>query len=179
MVRVFIAIELPSPVKERIAETQRELMKCDAKLSPVNPLIAHLTLKFIGEVDEPALSEIRAKFAALSFQPFSMEVSGVSANNPRRPRVIWTLARDQGECALLHRRIEDLLVPLGIPREHREFTPHITIARVKRFHPSLISGMETVRDDEFGTAEVRGCVLKKSTLTPKGPIYEDLTEVVF
>jgi 2'-5' RNA ligase len=179
MVRVFIAIELPSPVKERIAETQRELMKCDAKLSPVNPSIAHLTLKFIGEVDEQALSEIKANLEALSYQPFEMVISGVSTNNPRRPRVIWTLARDQGECAALHRRIEDLLVPLGVKREHREFTPHITIARVKRFHPSLLAGVEAASDDEFGSAAVKGCVLKKSTLTPKGPIYEDLLEVVF
>jgi 2'-5' RNA ligase len=179
MVRVFIAIDLPPGVKERIAEMQRDLVKCDAKLTLVNPAITHLTLKFVGEVDETLLGAIRKELAGLSGEPFRMEVSGIAGNNPRRPRVIWTQARDSGECAALHGAIEDLLAPLGVKREDRAFTPHITVARVKQFHPSLLSRIESLAATDFGPVEVAGCVLKKSTLTPKGPVYEDLMEVGF
>ena len=177
MVRVFIAIDLPPEVRERIAGTQRDLVVCDAKLSPVDPSITHLTLKFIGEVDDRLLESIREVLPDVGIRPFSVAVAGVSANNPRRPRVVWTDVIDRGESAALHHAIEDRLAPLGISREKRAFTPHITLARVRRFDPSLLSRIEDLKGREFGSFEVAAFSLKKSTLTPKGPLYEDIMEV--
>ena len=70
------------------------------------------------------------------------------------------------------------LEPLGFPRERRPFRGHATVARVKVFHPSLLDRLAALPRDGFGTFTVDRFRLKKSTLTPQGPVYEDLAEVV-
>ncbi len=70
------------------------------------------------------------------------------------------------------------LEPLGFPRERRQFRGHATVARVKVFHASLLDRLGALPRDGFGTFTVDRFRLKRSTLTPEGPVYEDLTEVV-
>jgi 2'-5' RNA ligase len=108
--------------------------------------------------------------------PFQVIVEGI-AGNSRRPRVIWSVVRDAGQCARLAAEIDRVLEPLGIPRESRPFRPHVTIARVREFHPSLMEKVATVSRKNLGTATIAGICFKKSTLTPRGPLYENLTEV--
>jgi 2'-5' RNA ligase len=158
MVRIFIAIDLPPAIRERIKECQRVLSASDAKLTMVNANSAHITLKFIGEVVPSGMSRI-------------------GTNNPRSPRVIWSNVEDGGACADLHRQIEEVLTPFGIPRENRPFTTHVTIARVKRPHPSLFPVLQRLAGEYLGKGEARNIRLKKSTLLPEGPRYEDLAEV--
>jgi 2'-5' RNA ligase len=158
MVRTFIAIDLAPEVTERMRGPQGTLAGCRARLSLVKPASIHITLKFLGEIDERALA-------------------GVKGNPPSSPRVIWCEVRDGGGCRRLFELVEDALAPLGIPREKRAYTPHATLARVKRFDPSLIPPLKSLGAGEFGSCPVRSIRLKKSTLTPEGPIYEDLLEV--
>ena len=70
-----------------------------------------------------------------------------------------------------------VLGPLGIAPEARRFTPHATIARVKSADPSLFTALKNLEGTGYGSCMVSGLKLKKSTLTPNGPIYEDLLEV--
>jgi 2'-5' RNA ligase len=177
MVRIFIAIDLPSPVRERIRECQKALSATEAKLTLVNADSAHITLKFMGEVDPSIVDPIISALCTIRFPPFEFEVSRIGANNPRSPRVIWSNVGDGGACADLHRQIEEVLSPFGIPRENRAYTPHVTLARVKRPHPSLFPVLQRLAGEYLGKGEARSIRLKKSTLLPEGPRYEDLAEV--
>ncbi|MDD1671943.1 MAG: RNA 2',3'-cyclic phosphodiesterase [Methanomicrobiales archaeon] len=179
MVRIFIAIDLPRYIKEQIRESQTILSTTGAKLTLVNPDVTHITLKFIGEVDLPRLDAIVKAFSTILFEPFSYEVHGIAGNNRHSPRVIWGNVQDKGHCARLHHIIEDTLSPLGISRENRAFTPHITFARVKTFHPSLLAVLRGISQTQLGSGEVHGIHLKKSTLLADGPRYEDIAEVVW
>jgi 2'-5' RNA ligase len=179
MTRVFIAIDLPDAIRERIAETQKALARSDARLTFVAPRNMHLTLKFIGEVDDGTLEAIRSALPGVTAVPFEIAIMGVGANNPRRPRVVWSNIEDAGKTGGLHDAIEGVLAPLGIEREERAYTPHITIARVRQFDPSLLGAIERVAGTEFGSFRADRYALKKSTLTKQGPLYEDIMEVAW
>jgi 2'-5' RNA ligase len=73
--------------------------------------------------------------------------------------------------------IEDSLAPLGFDRESRRFTPHATLARVKSMDPSLFLAINNLKEKSWGNCIISGIKLKKSTLLPEGPVYEDLFEV--
>jgi RNA 2',3'-cyclic 3'-phosphodiesterase len=177
MVRTFIAIDLAPEVRERMRGPQAALAGCRARLSLVAPPSIHITLKFLGEIDEKTLDRVKEALSALRFTPFEVSLAGVKGNPPPSPRVIWCEVRDEGGCRRVFRLVEDALAPLGIPRERRAYTPHATLARVKRPDPSLIPVLKSLASEEFGSCPVRSIKLKKSTLTPGGAIYEDLLEV--
>jgi 2'-5' RNA ligase len=177
MVRTFIAIDLAPEVRERMRGPQETLAGCRARLTVVKPPSIHITLKFLGEIDERTLGRVKEALSAIRFAPFEVSLGGVTGNPLASPRVIWCGVRDGGGCQRLFQLVEDALAPLGIPRERRPYTPHATLARVKRFDPSLLPVVKCLCDEEFGSYPVRAIKLKKSTLTPQGPVYEDLLEV--
>ncbi len=179
MVRVFIAVEIPEEFRRFIGEIQNELRFSKAKLGYVDPEIAHITIKFIGEVSPEKVSSIKGALNRLEFSPFGITFHGVSFNNPSRPRVIWANGFDGGESPKLNSALEDLLEPEGILREKRKFRPHVTLARVKSFHPSLASIAASFQDYDFGSFTVDSVILKSSILKPSGPVYDDLMEVKF
>jgi 2'-5' RNA ligase len=177
MVRLFVAIDLPCDITERFRIPQEILKASRARLSLVNPAIVHLTLKFIGEVPEDRVVPIQEALSGVAFPPFPIKVGCVSTDNPSRPRVVWCGISDDGRTALLHDLVENALAPFGIPRDTRRFRAHATIARVKSFDPSLIPALRQAGVEEFGSCTVTSWQLKKSTLTPQGPVYETLLEV--
>jgi len=177
MVRTFIAIDLAPEVRERMKGPQEKLGASRARLTLVKPPAIHITLKFLGEVDEKTLARVKEALSAIRFPALWVSVGGVKGNPSRSPRVIWSGVRDEGGCKTVFDLVEAALAPLGIPREKREYTPHATLARVKRFDPSLLPVLRDLAAEEFGSCPVRCIKLKKSTLTPSGPIYEDILEV--
>ena len=179
MDRLFVAVELPAEVREALSSVQEALKESHARLTLVHPDIIHITLKFIGDVPETHTAKIGEVLGQVKADPFSLHVRGIGGNNPRQPRVIWARIDEGGKCGLLHAQIEDLLAPLGVKREDRAFRPHATVARVREFHPDLLERMKPFRDRDFGEGVVQGVVLKRSTLTPRGPVYEDVKEVHF
>ena len=179
MDRLFVAVELPAEVRAALSSVQEALKESHARLTLVHPDIIHITLKFIGDVPETHTAKIGEVLGQVKADPFSLHVRGIGGNNPRQPRVIWAHIDEGGKCGLLHAQIEDLLAPLGVKREDRAFRPHATVARVREFHPDLLERMKPFRERDFGEGVVQGVVLKRSTLTPRGPVYEDLKEVHF
>jgi 2'-5' RNA ligase len=177
MVRTFIAIDLTPEVRERMRGPQGALAGCRARLTVVKPDAIHITLKFLGEIDEKTCKRIQEALSTIRFEPFEIALGGVKGNPPSSPRVIWSDVRDEGACGRLFTLVEEALLPLGIPKEKRAYTPHATLARVKRFDPSLLPPLKSLASEEFGSCPVRCIKLKKSTLTPAGPIYEDIMEV--
>jgi RNA 2',3'-cyclic 3'-phosphodiesterase len=179
MVRVFIAVEIPEKLRLCLGEVQNELKFSKAHLNFVDPAIAHITVKFIGEIPSDKVISIKKALENIEFSPYEIAFRGVFFNNPSRPRVIWTPGNDGGRSSALKMQIEDLLESEGILREKRRLTPHVTLARIKRFHPSLAESVASLEDYDFGSFWVDSMHLKSSILKPEGPVYDDLMEVKF
>lgn len=177
MVRLFVAIDLPEDIRERLGGPQDYLKKSSARLNLVDPALIHMTLKFIGEVDNDAVGKISSVLSSITFSPYILHITGIGTNNPRQPRVIWCEIADGGGSAALHATVENALAPLGIPRDDRPFRPHATLARVKQSDSSLPGWILAIPPGNLGMCTVTEFRLKKSTLTPRGPVYETLLEV--
>lgn len=180
LVRCFIAVDVyDQALKERILEVQRRLESLDAKFTFVEPEKMHITLKFLGEISDLKIREIRESLGDLRFPPFNLGLKGMGVfPNPNRPRVIWIgVSEGADEISRLAEMVDDSLGRLGFPREAKGFKPHLTIARVKRSGGAALA--EILREyslREFGASKVESIKLKESTLTPKGPIYTTLHE---
>jgi len=177
MVRTFVALELSKDIQDQLAFAQETIRGCKARLTFVDPKNIHITAKFLGEVDEKTLQKVMDALISITFSPFPVTAGIVTVNNPKRPHTVWCAIDDAGKGERLFNLIEDALVPLGFERDTRRFTPHATLARVKSPHPSLFSALDSLKDKSFGRCTIRGITLKKSTLLPQGPVYEDLLEV--
>jgi len=179
MIRTFIAVDLPDSFIETIAEIQQEL-KGNIKL--VDAKQVHITMKFLGDVPEKKIPKIEDALSGINSEPFTARVKGVGAfPKPSYARVIYIGADPAETFTKLYAEVESALTPLGFKREKRQFTPHATLARVKH-NPEearmrLRDTIEHLSDIEVGTMDVDTIKLKKSTLTPKGAIYETLKEV--
>jgi 2'-5' RNA ligase len=179
LVRAFIALDLSPSVREEIGKIQTDLRQCRAKLTLVNPEIIHITVKFLGEVDEKDVPAIIRALEEVRLRPFTIDVSGVGVNNPHNPRVVWARIDPVEACRVLNDRIEAALGPLGFAREKRPYTPHATIARVRQHDRSLETAIRPHAGRPFGQCLIDRFSLKKSILTPKGPVYETIKEVAW
>jgi len=179
MVRTFVALELSESVRGQLKEAQDVLKTSSSRLTFVDPPLIHITVKFLGEVDEKMLVRIKDALKLVTYQPFPVSAGTVTVNNPKRPHTVWCAIDDNGNGERLLSLVEDALSPLGFPRESRKFTPHATVARVKDSDPTLFAVLDQIRGRNYGECTVSGLKLKKSTLTPRGPVYDDLLEVTW
>jgi 2'-5' RNA ligase len=177
VVRTFIAVELPADIRESIRVCQSELARSRARLTMVDPGIVHITIKFLGEIDEQRIGAVSDALSGIRLDPFEIEVGMPVLNTPRRPRIVWCGISDQGGCGCLHMKCEEVLSGIGLPRDNRPFSPHATIARIRDFDPSLAKVISILPRAPFGRCRVDRFSLKKSTLTPRGPVYETISEV--
>ena len=138
----------------------------------------HITLKFLGDVDEKNLDRINARLesCAKSFAPFSDELCGLGIfPSPRSPRVVWAGTKDGKKFCELNRCVDDALSGIGIPKERR-FYPHATIYRVKndRANEKLLEIFKKKVAFDGGRFEIKSIDLMSSELTPNGPIYKKI-----
>ncbi|MEM0294788.1 MAG: RNA 2',3'-cyclic phosphodiesterase [Candidatus Korarchaeum sp.] len=181
-IRSFIAIDVRDPdVIAKILNIQEELISSNAKLKPVERENLHLTLKFLGNVEENRLDIIKKIMDDVlrGFQPFEMELISVGAfPTVSRPNVVWIGAGEGRDSFIrIAAELDRALSRLGFPREKREVEPHLTIARVKGSIGNLPEVIRRLSDARVGYITVEEVKLKKSTLTPEGPIYGDLHTV--
>ncbi len=176
MVRLFVAINPPERVRERIAAGTEDLRGLEG-IRWVSPDRVHLTLKFLGEVDDAAERSITEALARVTagHAPFEVRVTAPGAfPNIRRPRIVW-LGLDRGpRLAALHSDLEDALADLGFEREQRAFRPHLTLGRVRRGR-RVDGGVleDLVRKTEVSDAwQVAAVDLMRSHLLPSGAVYE-------
>ena len=180
-VRCFVAVEVDDPgVLDALGSFQAGLVGSGGDLKPVERENIHLTLKFLGDVDEGLLDEVKRVVRSLSFETFRMALAETGAfPNLRRPKVIWAgVSGGVDELVVIFRELEARLVGLGFKREGRRFSPHITIARVRsgRNRDGLMGEVLRHRDTNFGGFKVGSVKLKRSVLTPRGPVYSTLAE---
>jgi len=167
--RLFIAIELPKEVVEELKRLQAELDLFGLRF--VKDF--HLTLKFLGDVPEPKIDRIKEILAGIKFSSFEAELSETGVfPEPDYVKVIWAGIKADSILSL-QKDIDIGLEKLGFGRDNH-FKPHLTLARVNFIKDKAALarklGSLTVNKLKFEVAEFR---LIKSTLTPKGPVYED------
>ncbi|MEB3852152.1 MAG: RNA 2',3'-cyclic phosphodiesterase [Desulfurococcales archaeon] len=182
--RVFIAVDVEEPLLvSRLSRLIDAVASTGVPLKAVEPENLHITIRFIGEVPEGLAGEIaREVIGRLEFPEFEVELRGLGAfPGPYRPRVVWVGVSEGAEwLSKIRGQVEEGLRRLGVPPERggKEFHPHVTLARVKgsRNIQALARLIAEYGDYTVGRMRVASVRLKKSTLTPRGPIYETLAE---
>ena len=175
MVRAFIAVEPSAEIRNEISAAGQEL-RGGGRLSFVSPNLMHITLKFLGEVPESQIPKITASLDGISAYPYTLQASGISTFG-RPPRVIKAEVHDSGATTALALDVESRMAKLGFAREEKPFSPHITIARVKEYSPALLPKINGIKERNFGECDISAVLLKKSVLTPSGPIYSTIHRV--
>lgn len=176
MVRTFIAVEPSDTIKTGLATAGHSLRGTPARISAVEAPLMHITLKFLGEIPESHIPNISAALHSIRAEPYQITISRISTFG-RPPRIIKAEISDNGTTADLAQQINTLLLPLGIAKDPKPFSPHLTIARIREYSPALLPHITALKDQQFGSCTINEVVLKKSTLTPSGPIYETIAGV--
>jgi len=178
--RAFIAVEFDPAIRERLAEAATRLRAASSGVKWVGLEQMHLTLKFLGEVEESAVDEVAVVMAeaAAGVAPFEVRVAGLGAFPPHgAPRVVWAGLDDSaGHLKGLHVRLDSGVAELGVEREGRPFAAHLTLGRVKdpRASQGVRSAIERETAAEFGVQRVEELVLFQSVLSSSGPTYTPL-----
>jgi RNA 2',3'-cyclic 3'-phosphodiesterase len=175
MIRTFIAVELPDRFLHEIEKIESELGIPGIKL--VEPELVHITMKFLGDINGSDIEPITSALSQINCAPFEAKIRGIGVF-PKIAyiKVIWLGA--QGNFEALHNEVERVLLPFKFGKDH-QFSPHATLAHVKMLREKalLIEKMKKLENIDLGTMNVGSISLKKSTLTPHGPIYETLQEI--
>ena len=177
-VRAFLAIDLDDDLKPKINRIIKEFKQIDAKIKYVELANLHLTLKFFGDIDTEGLELLEQKIAGVvsEFEPFNIKIKGCGAfPNDNHIKVIWIGIDEDSLIRDLHDKLDLEFAKLGFDKD-RKFSTHLTIGRMKaaKNKAQVKSTIEEFKGVEIGQMEVNKISLKKSTLTPAGPIYEDL-----
>lgn len=169
MIRLFVALDIPDGVRERLAG----LCNGIPGVRWIGPENLHLTLRFIGEVEEPLLPEIDSALSAIRSPAFDLALDGVDVfGDRRRARVLWAGVRGSQSLSALQSKAESALVRAGLEPEARKFHPHITLARLNGLKPDrLVAYLQA--NAAFMTREfpIEEFVLYSSRLGRGGAIY--------
>jgi len=175
--RTFVAIEISnSNIINSIKKFQTEI---NINAKPVEPKNFHFTLQFLGEVSEEISQKIILALHKIEFSSFNVNLKGIGAfPKSKSPRIIWIGTDNVGGNMLvqLSKKVEKALEPLGFFSD-KPFKPHITVLRIKNKIGDITNELDRQKTIDFGIQEVSNLKLKKSELTPDGPIYSDLEEI--
>ena len=181
--RLFIAIELPPEIIQGIAKIQEQLRETGATANWTRPEGIHLTLKFLGEVDESRTDEIMHALASAvgANGKLSLTVAGGGAfPNVKNPRVLWLgVTGDIEKLVELQTSVEDAMEKIEFEREERTFSPHLTLARIKFPKPrdNWQLKIEGIRDVKLGGFEADRVSLMKSELKREGAVYTEVGRI--
>ena len=177
-IRTFIAVDVGAGIRAAAVALQQRLARTGAEVKWAGADGMHVTLLFLGEVEDrtvPAVCRVVADVAA-GLPPFEMTVTGAGCfPSPRRPRTLWVGIGDGlQELVALHAALEPPLLELGCYRcEERQYTPHVTLGRVKGDAGAEQLGTALARraDWQGGRVAVREVLVMSSELGRDGPTY--------
>ncbi len=202
--RAFIAIEIPADVRDAIAAAQQHMSSAKVRISWVKPDNIHLTVKFLGDIPDEGVDDIKAALdnIAARFAAFSFTVTGAGAfPSPSAPRVLWLGCESKpvgrvfvpvvegapttvkGHVETLT-QLEELISAVdtemekhGFAPDFHEFKAHITLGRIKfpKPDPALTSALDSLKTKTFGTVQVNALYLMKSDLNPDGAVHNKLS----
>jgi RNA 2',3'-cyclic 3'-phosphodiesterase len=185
--RLFVALDLEDEIRRRIENFINEVRELAPGARWVNPESLHVTLKFIGEKPDSMMKQIEETLASIKGQALSIRYSETGFfPTPRSARVFWIGIQAGAGLAGLARKVEDGLAGIGIPREKRAFSPHLTLARASggsgapgwrksdktnRVFATLQERLAQRSPTDFGSMSARDFFLYRSQLSPKGSKY--------
>ena len=179
-VRTFLALPLDEGIVARLVKAQQRLMTVDAHVRWVEPENLHLTVKFLGVVEDRQMHEVCtvARDIVAQVEAFEFAIGGLSAAPPAgQIRMVWAGIEDPtGWLGKLNALCEQAYAELGFKQENRQFRPHLTLGRVKtgRNVPELRAAVREFADTDFGVQPADEVIVFSSDLTPDGPLYEPL-----
>jgi RNA 2',3'-cyclic 3'-phosphodiesterase len=189
--RLFIALDITDAIRDRIARFVEGVTGFAPGARWAKPESLHVTLKFVGEQPESALEQIKEVLAATPASKAEIKFRGYGFfPTAKSPRVFWVGIEAAPELAALAVAIDDRMAALGIPKEDRAFSPHLTLARTagssgsprhnKTDSPNrnflhLQEKLAARPTPEFGTMTAREFFLYQSQLSPKESKYTKLT----
>ena len=181
--RLFVALEIPSTVRQNLAELLSSLRAVSPQTRWVRPENLHVTLKFIGEVPATKLAAIRAALAQVrADQPITLDFRGLGFfPNEEHPRVFWAGIAASPNLKILAAAIEKAAETIGIPPEQRAFSPHLTLARFEppRLPERLHAAIQEYVARDFGSVHTNQFHLIESKLKPSGAEYTTVESFPF
>jgi 2'-5' RNA ligase len=188
--RLFIALDLDDAIRERIARFLDGIRGFAPDARWMRPQSLHVTLKFIGEQPEPAAEPIQHELEGIRAEAPQIQFRGYGFfPTANAPRVFWVGMEAGPQLAALAATVDDRMAALGIPREERLFSPHLTLARgaggsgsprwrkedgPTRIFRTLQEKLSALPSPEFGTMTAREFFLYQSQLSPRGSKYTKL-----
>ncbi|HEV3120035.1 MAG TPA: RNA 2',3'-cyclic phosphodiesterase [Gemmataceae bacterium] len=180
--RTFIGVDIGKTIRDRAIALQEKLAQSANGVKWVEPEHLHVTMLFLGEVDDREVAAVCRAVAdeTAGHVTFEMTVEKLGCfPNPRRPRVLWIgVGQGAEELRALHDGLEGPLMKLGCyRREERQYTPHITLGRVKIDRPPDSLGAALVQNANWqgGNVVVQQLLVMSSELTSQGPNYTVLS----
>lgn len=179
-IRAFIAIDIP--VSQKVTEIINELKKTQINAKIVETENMHLTLKFLGDTDENLIDDIEKiiEDTIKDIMPFEIILKNIGVfPNQNYIKVMWIGVENIEVLKNIAETLDLKLCKHGFEKEKRSFSVHLTIARIKsaKNKEKIIQLINKYQDFEFQKIKVNKIILKKSILTPNGPIYSNLKEV--
>ncbi len=176
--RLFVALDIESEsVAKKVLQTQEVIRRLGVRATYVDPSLLHITLRFIGDVDDSLTDEIVDRLSRVRAGVCRIHVGGVGAfPSLDRPRVVFIEVDPDENLVSLQRQVASVLRGIG-QEDRKPFKPHITVARIKqyaRLGPRDVDLLSSINVGE--TLEIRSFRLKSSVLTPRGPIYKTVKE---
>jgi 2'-5' RNA ligase len=188
--RLFIALDIDDPIRERITRFVEGVTGFAPDARWARPESLHVTLKFIGEQPEPAIEQIKQSLSTIQSSAAEIHFRGYGFfPTAKSARVFWIGMEAGPPLSALAASIDDKMSSLGIPREDRAFSPHLTLARGRggsgsprrnkadapnRVFQRLQEKLAVLSPPEFGTMTAREFFLYQSQLSPKGSKYTKL-----
>lgn len=186
--RLFVGVDITDEIRSRLSTYMQKLEGLAPGTKWVRPESQHVTLKFIGNTEKQG--EIKAALAAVKGREFALRFRGTGFFTPRSPRVFWVGIEAGPELGALAKEVELALVPVGIAKEEREYSPHLTLAREGSGRPSgsredrnkpkmyvLKQRLEqepALAQMDFGTMQATEFILYQSETRPEGARYTKL-----
>ena len=127
MPRIFIGVEIPAEVVSALAGLRGGLPGARW----IDPENYHLTLRFIGDVDDAVARDVMQMLGGVTRRPFEISLNGVDQFGGKKPRAVFVAVAANGPLAELQAELERILQRIGLPPEQRKFTPHVTLARLR------------------------------------------------
>lgn len=179
--RLFVAVDLPGPARRAVAAEQRRIAAALGRSSVrwVPPSQVHLTLVFLGDVEETSVPALVGAISRdVGTPPFDMVLAGIGVFPARgAPRAVWVGAGD-GTLAPLQKDMAERVVGMGIPLEERPFHPHLTLGRWRAARASdRVRAMAAARPGTVARVRVDHATLYESRFSPErgeGPVYTAL-----
>lgn len=181
--RLFVALEIPSAVRQNLATLLDSMRAITKEPRWVRAENLHVTLKFLGEIAETKVDAVRSSLGEIrSENAVTLDFRGLGFfPDEKHPRVFWAGLEASRNLKALAGDIEGAMEKLGIPREKREFSPHLTLARFER--PRLPEALRKViaqnQGREFGSLRTNEFRLIQSKLKPAGAEYTTVATFQF